>query len=120
MHPIIAVLALAAVASIATKVAPIATAQAGGQVIEADNGQSYRIVEIAHSVTGGAMASIQPIGAPGDLIPPMDLFFDCHGHMHVYSYAAQRAGPDEYVTPRSVAGKIQTLSCAGAKYEPVR
>lgn len=59
-------------------IAPISIAHAE-QTVEADNGGVYRIDQIAHDIHGGAEALVYGPSAPGDIVAPVDLVFDCHG-----------------------------------------
>jgi hypothetical protein len=89
------------------------SAHAAVQTVEADNGAVYRIVEVTHSRSGTASASVYPPDGG-----PLLISFDCAGHMIIYSLDAHAGGPSQYVPPRSVAGRIAQIACAGAKAAP--
>jgi len=95
--------------AIAAALATLSSAQAA-QSVEADNGLIYRVIEITHGRSGSAQASVY---SPEDDL--LSISFDCAGHMMIYSTDAHSFGPSQTVPPRSVAGKIAQLACAGAK-----
>jgi hypothetical protein len=88
------------------------SAQAAVQTVEADNGAVYRITGINPTGFGGVDAIVYPPGAPGDFITPMQIRFDCHGHMRVHSYSYV-SDPVEYIPPRSVGSGLAQVACAG-------
>lgn len=106
------IVALTAIAGVvALSADTISSASAASQTVEADNGGVYRIEDIGHDIHGGAAVIVYGPSAPGDVTAPMQLAFDCRGHM------VNQIGMSApvYVPPRSVAGRIEAIACAGAK-----
>jgi hypothetical protein len=73
--------------------------------VEADNGAIFQIARVLPTGFGSVQVLIIPAGAHGDLVRPVQIQFDCHGHIRNYG------GALEYVPPRSVAGRIADIAC---------
>jgi hypothetical protein len=78
-----------------------------GPVVESDNGQRYQIEDITRREGGFVELNIYVHGAPGDIMAPERMMFDCRGHMYNGAWA--------YVPPRSVAGRIAQIACSKAR-----
>jgi hypothetical protein len=78
-----------------------------GPIVESENGQRYQIEDITRREGGFVELNIYVHGAPGDLIAPERMMFDCRGHMYNGAWA--------YVPPRSVAGRIAAIACGRAQ-----
>ncbi len=77
-----------------------------GPIIESDNGQRYQIEDVTPYPGGGVQLNVYVHGAPGDVMAPERMLFDCRGHMYDGSWA--------YVPPRSVAGRFAQIACGKA------
>lgn len=98
----------------AITIATLSGAYAAPQIVEADNGAVYTITEVGHTRGGSAIASVTPPGGAA----PVDIQFDCRGHMIIYSYEGKGFSGSTYVAPGSVAGRIQDIACLGATIHP--
>ena len=74
--------------------------------VEADNGAVYGIAKVLPTGFGSVQVLVLPPGAAGDLVRPIQIQFDCHGHIRNYG------GALEYIPPNSVAGRIAQIACA--------
>ncbi len=86
------------------------------QKLEADNGAVYQINmnSISHYNTGAAEVVVYAVEGPGFSPENMRrLWFDCQGHFR--DQTGPGFGPTQYAAPRSVAGRIGEIACAGAK-----
>ena len=86
--------------------------------VEADNGAviAINMNSIQHNSSGNADASVCVV--ENDACSPLNMkhwFFDCHGHHFQESLNAGGFSPMVYAPPRSLAGGIVAIACAGAK-----
>jgi|GEM_PF-5593485 len=84
--------------------------------IEADNGAVYKIDlnSISHYNNGTADVVVYAVeGASYNPENMRRLWFDCQGHFR--DETGPGFGPTEYAPPRSIAGRISQVACAGAK-----
>jgi hypothetical protein len=75
------------------------------ETVEADNGSIYK-VDLGHIEVIGRGVRARLIKDEGDEVLPYSVAFDCGGHYYMSGLAWQ------YAPPRSVIGRIATLSCA--------
>jgi hypothetical protein len=94
-----------------TALALIPSAQAlynkADRTVEADNGAVYEILYITRNATQANAHILTPDNEE------LHFQFDCHGHMmvsHGFDSSSIRTVP-----PRSVAGRIAEIACAGPK-----
>src|SRR5882672_2068261 len=90
--------------------------QANWQSVEADNGAVYKIDmnSISHNNNGTADLVVYAVEGPGYNPANMRrLWFDCQGRYRDLS--APGIGPTQYAPPRSIAGRLSEIACAGAK-----
>jgi hypothetical protein len=89
---------------------------ANWQNIEADNGAGYKIDlnSISHYNNGTADVVVYAVEGPGYNPENMRrLWFDCKGRYKDLTVSV--VGPTRYAPPRSIAGKLSEIACAGAK-----
>jgi hypothetical protein len=83
--------------------------------IEADNGAVYKVdLNSVSRYTNGTL-DILIYAVEGSDFDPRNLsrlWFDCRGH---FRDQTNGIGPTQYAAPRSIAGRISQLACAGAK-----
>ena len=83
--------------------------------VEADNGAVYRVDVSSIFRYPNGTADIVVYAVEGDQFNPENqrkLWFDCKGH---YRDQTAGVGPKLYAPPRSVAGRISAIACAGAR-----
>jgi hypothetical protein len=88
---------------------------ANWQSVEADNGAVYKINlnSISHNNNGTADVVIYAAEGPGYNPANMRrLWFDCQGR---YRDLTAPGLPTQYAPPRSIAGRLSEIACAGAK-----
>ena len=89
---------------------------ANWQNIEADNGAAYKIDlnSISHYNNGTADVVVYAVEGPGFNPENMRrLWFDCKGRYKDLTVSV--TSPTHYAPPRSIAGKLSEIACAGAK-----
>jgi hypothetical protein len=89
---------------------------ANWQNIEADNGAAYKIDlnSISHYNNGTADVVVYAVEGPGYNPENMRrLWFDCKGRYKDLTVSV--TAPTQYAPPRSIAGKLSEIACAGAK-----
>src|SRR3984957_4878802 len=59
-----------------------------GPIVESDNGQRYQIEDIMPYSGGGVQLNVYVHGAPGDVMAPERMLFDCRGHMWIVGIRA--------------------------------
>jgi hypothetical protein len=90
--------------------------QAHWQNVEADNGAIYKIDLNAISHYNNGTADVVVYAVEGSRYNPENmrrLWFDCHGRFRDETGA--HIGSTQYAPPRSIAGRIGKIACAGAK-----
>jgi hypothetical protein len=85
-----------------------------GPIVEADNGQRYQLEDIS-PYGRGVQLNVYISGAPGEIILPTRMLFDCHGHMMTFGEEMGEHSQWSYVPPHSVASRIAQIACGGAK-----
>ena len=93
--------------------------KANWKTLEADNGAIYKIDlnSISHYHNGTADMIVYAVEGSGYNPENMHrLWFDCHGNFR--DETGPRFGETEYAPPRSMAGRISEIACAGARETP--
>ena len=114
-HLLLATVAVIALTSSPACAEPALPYKSNWQTLEALDGSIYKIDQKSISHMNNGTAELIVYAVEGDGYNPTNLkrlWFDCHGR---YRDQTGGIGPTLYAPPRSVAGQLSAIACAGAR-----